>query len=285
MSLSVSPNPAPVRASPSDVDNFSNTLKCPVTLGPLTDAAMLIPCGHTISKVAADTIYQGIHRNKEGNETVNKQDPCPLCRHTVTAYYPNRVMQSLVSIALNIKLGKVLPLVSAAILDDAEKNLDTIPLPGLGAKFVLTTESWDPFDRDYGNDLVRKLLFKSQTQGSLFEEMEVLGYKDGGVALFLRFKKNSETACNYLSSCGINITNYNRNHGFYRSNPNNNKLLFSIISKHNEIPANKFILIRDLVMSGDWNHVTPLAANERLPVMDVEGTVDTPRSRPRRRLD
>lgn len=260
MSLSVSHIPPAVPASGLrlGISNFSNTLQCPVMITPLADAVMLIPCGHTISEIAANNIYREM-RIVNGRETAGNQAPCVICRAQVTAYHPNHAIRSLVGMLL-----EGLPLASAQLSADEEKNLDAIPFPGLGAKFVLTEGDWNI--NDSGSYLVRSLCFTSHTEGSLFQAMNVLGYRDGSVHISISFRENNRKAgMDYLSACGIDLDYYTRNVSkYYKSELIHNKLLFRILAKHNDIPADKFLLIRDLVARGNWNNVTPLAANESL---------------------
>lgn len=57
-----------------------NNLQCPVLFSPLTDAVLLAPCGHTVSKAAVHIL---------------KRDLCPVCRHKVKAFYPNYAVRTL----------------------------------------------------------------------------------------------------------------------------------------------------------------------------------------------
>jgi len=239
------PSPAVAEA----VSNFSNALECPVMLTLLKDAVLLTPCGHTISEVAAKNLYGAVQTIEE-RETVEKVAPCPLCRRNVVAYYPNHAMRSLVAITLGTKVEEVLPVVSASVQAAPEKDLDTIPFPGVAAKFVLRSGSWEPFES--GAALVRQLTFTSATEGSLFEEMGLLGYKDGRIALQITFKENRTAASQYLLDCGLKLDFIATNCGFYVSRTNDTKLLFRILAKHNEIPKEHFMFIRDLVTSGNW---------------------------------
>lgn len=260
MSLQVTNNP-PI--SSFDIRNFQNTLTCPVTLEPFTDdapAVMLIPCGHTISKVAANHMYCGMV-SKEDTERVNKPGPCPLCRRVVKAYYTNLIVQSIANQALNIKSEDVLLAVFAIVKADEKKDLDSIPFPGKGAHFVHISGNWNFFN---SGSLVRSLKFLTATPGSLFEAMSVLGYEDGSVALGIEYEK---AAISYLEACGIILgDNFKMIKCYISNNNDDTKLLFNIIAKHNKIPEDKFPLIHALVASGDWRTVTPLKPEELLPV-------------------
>lgn len=150
-----------------------------------------------------------------------------------------------IEMTLDIKSREDLPSASATIQPDKEKNLDDISFPGIGAHFALASGNWEIFDS--GADLVRQMTFVSQTKGSLFEKMGVLGYKDGSVAIFIEFEKNSKLVSDYLSQCGIDLDFISMDCGFYKSNLSDTKLLFRILAKHNYIPPDQFSLIRDLV--------------------------------------
>lgn len=245
-----------------DFNNFAKSLMCPVQLTPLKDAVILTPCGHTISEVAANSMYCGT-RDINGNEIVETKKLCPLCRRTVQAYYPNLIMRSLVESTLGVKLEEPLPAASAIIKADEEKDLDSIPFPGIGAHFVLTRGNWDNLIRQ-GN-VVRELVFTSQTGNSFFKEMSIQGHEDGHVSIFIEFKREDSASITYLLDCGIALSCSQEMVGCYRSTESDTKLLFKILAKYNEIPADKLPLIRELVASGDWRTVTPLKPGESLP--------------------
>lgn len=244
-----------MQASAVNISNISKSLECPVMATPLADAVMLTPCGHTISELAAKNIHRGMNQ-----DSVEKQAPCPLCRRTVTAYYPNLALRSLVSSILGIKLEEALPAICAEVSPDVEVDIDTVPFPGIGARFTQTNRGWDQII-PFNDELVREIKLVSEKKDSLFEEMSVLGYRDGGVAIFLTFKQFRTEASAYLQKLGIKA-DY---HPFLKSDKSNIKRLLSIIAKHNQIPADQFDLIKKLAESGDWTKVTPLQNGENLP--------------------
>jgi hypothetical protein len=60
-------------------------ISCPVSLEPLTSAMSLVPCGHKVNENEAVAMFGAM--TSEGAEKKDKE--CPLCRVTVTAYYPD----------------------------------------------------------------------------------------------------------------------------------------------------------------------------------------------------
>ena len=229
------------------IDNFEKSQKCAVMISDdLTDAFLLAPCGHSISKVAREEMYKG------GNNV-----HCPLCQTRVIECYPNHTLNSIVSQSVQMKLVDVLRTVS-----DGQKE-QSIPFPGTQARFVHASGDWEVLDS--GTDLAREMEFHSITRGSLFERFVVLGWKTGEVALTLKFLGKDKTI-SYLNDCGVQAPTLGSkgysNHS-YRSNSLDTKALFEVIAKHNDIPKHKFALIRDLVFVADWKTVTPLKWDEK----------------------
>lgn len=265
MSGSIGHSSSGMQAPPFAVSNFLNSLECPVMFTPLSDAVILVPCGHTISEIAAKQIYGGMS-GEGGTETVRNPAACPLGCRKVTAYYPNLIVRSLIGEVSSVKLEEALPLFSAALPGDDKINIDDIPFPGKGAKFVLSANHWNAH-YGTGGDLVRELEFKSQTSGSLFTKFSVLGYRDGSFAIFFNFeKKCKDAAIDYLSKCGIELKFIEREICHYKSDLSTTELVFRILAKHNDIPQDQFTLIRELVNSDDWRKVTPF--EEATPVTD-----------------
>lgn len=213
-----------------DYDNFNKNLECPVYITALQDAIMLIPCGHTISELAAKNIYQGAI-----STPLARKVPCPVCRTIVTAYYPNIVMRNLVQSLIGKKPEEILPNALTSL-----QVAETIPLPAKRARFVLSSEEW--------SDLKKQLHFTSTVKDSTFSKFSVYGDKDGGVCLGVFFDRKNR---NYLESCGISVDTSTE----YFSRPHTLKLLFQIIEKHNEIPEDYLPSIRNLVEKGNWFNV------------------------------
>ncbi|MBS0656465.1 MAG: hypothetical protein JSR46_11865, partial [Verrucomicrobia bacterium] len=229
------------------IDNFQSALECPVLMpNTLTDAVLLTPCGHSISEVACREMYKG-------KESIN----CPLCSTRVEAWYPNHALRSLVSQITGMNVLQLLRTISAEVKEEP------IPFPGIGARFVLARGDWEVLDCP--TDLVREMHFHSTTKGSLFEEMEIIGYKTGAVFIIIKFIGKEKTIA-YLNSCGVQVPSEG-SRGYsersYRSNAYDTKALFEVIARHNEIPKQTFALIRDLVYVGDWRTVTPLKWYEK----------------------
>jgi hypothetical protein len=242
---------APIIPKPANVANVAVSLVCPVYGTPLTDAVMLTPCGHTVSEVAASRLYHGMR-----DEAVANSVPCPLCRRVVKAFYPNQIVRAIAEETLGHKLPDVLPAVSAAIQADEAVNIDAIPFPGRGAKFV-SSGDWNQIV-DYPG-LVRELRFESHTSSSLFGGVVVLGRRTGQVVIAVMFNEHKKIAANYLSKCGIPIGPEISLIGEYYSDTRSLKPLFKILAKHNEFPADIYPLLCALVEAGDWTKVTPLA--------------------------
>ncbi len=235
----------------AQINNFSTLLQCPVLFTPLVDAVVLAPCGHTISASAVDQLYHSVLNEQEQVQT----PACPLCRRKITTHSPNMALRDLVSIALSIQLEKELPTISATLKTEEEIDPATIPFPGIPAKFVPKSGSWD-FE-DSNRATVRTLDFISQTTNSLFNRMSVHGHRNGEVSLRVHFENHKEIALEYLKKCGIKICKEHEICSFYISNLSDTKRLFKILMLHNEIPSDKIPLIRDLVIHGNWKTVTP----------------------------
>lgn len=57
-------------------------------------AQLLVPCGHSLSYSKAFEIFGMMQENGK----CEKQNPCPRCAKTITAYYPNLDLQDVVSV-------------------------------------------------------------------------------------------------------------------------------------------------------------------------------------------
>lgn len=226
--------------SPYQLSNLLNSLMSLVEQTSSRDIAVPTPCGKTISGVAADKIYRGM-RTMNGTEMVEDQEDLPLCGRKVRSYYSNSE-ESHVENDLGARL-------------EAEKNPDIMCFPGVGTNFVVMGGNWEIFTHgDFDEAVIRTLDFASQTSSSLFKKMSIQGHRNGDVTIWIEFEK---TAISYLSRCGIALDDEDEETRSYRSNKIDTKLLFEIIAKHIQLPADKLPLIRDLVASGNWKTVTP----------------------------
>lgn len=224
---------------PNAIENFQNNLECPVLMpNTLIDAVLLAPCGHSIGEVALKAMYKD-----------KVEIDCPLCRERVTAWFPNRSLRSIVGQALDL-----VPSIKAV----SEKQ-DPIPFPGKKARFIHVHGNWEVLDS--GTHLAREMNFQSTTCGSLFEEITILGCKNGTVSILIKFLGKEETI-SYLNQCGVQAPSQGSK-GSYRSNAYDTKALWSVIATHNEIPKNKVALLRELIYVGDWKIVTPLTAEDK----------------------
>lgn len=242
-----------------DFNNFANSLMCPVLDTPLNDAVMLIPCGHTISEVAATKIYHNM-RTISGYEMVETKKPCPLCRRNVQAYHPNLLVRSIVESTLGTKLEEMLPAASAVIKADEEKDFPaSLTFPGRGAHFALSEKtSVVTCICSHSYRTLEKLCFRSRTHNSFFKEMSILGDEEGNVSIYIKFDQEDDASIDYLSACGIVLCPIARATGWYQSKDRiTTQLLFKLLAKHNEIPGDKMPLIRNIVASGDWRTVSP----------------------------
>lgn len=217
--------------------NFFKSLECPVTLEFVEDAVLLIPCGHTISLYAANGLCE-VASDEDGIEKTTNQPLCPHCRDKIVALNPNLLVREIVSKGLEVPV--------TTQMDDKE---DTIPFPGTAGKFALSRGDWS--FKETKADLVRDLWFSNESREASFQEMEILGYRNGSVRIIIHFDPQ---ITNYLLHCGFIL----EGKYFYKSNSRTTKLLFKILAKYNEIPEDKFSLIQTLVESGDWRTVTPL---------------------------
>lgn len=226
-----------------DLSNCVNSLECPVTYKPLFDAVVLIPCGHTISEIAAKNIYRGMTYGE-----VEQQAPCPLCRRTAKAYYPNLTVRDFVGSLRKMHIKEALPIVSKKVMADAEIDLHTIPFPGKSANFVLSDGDWISRDKT-GMNLKRYLEFSSKTSGSFFKKVTFLGYEDNKIRISVDFNKyNKNLISDYFLKCGIEIDRIEKDRGTYFSNKLTTKLLFKIIMMHNELPEEYIPVIREAIL-------------------------------------
>jgi len=88
----------PTAVTRSEMDNLSTSLECPVSGDFLTDAVIIVPCGHTISEVVARSMYGSM---EEG--IIEKQADCPLCCCDVHAYYPNHLARLFAEMLLHVQ--------------------------------------------------------------------------------------------------------------------------------------------------------------------------------------
>jgi len=88
----------PTAVTRSEMDDLSTSLECPVSGDFLTDAVIVVPCGHTISEIAARSMYGSM---TEG--VIEKQGHCPLCCRDVQAYYPNHLARLFAEMLLHVQ--------------------------------------------------------------------------------------------------------------------------------------------------------------------------------------
>lgn len=142
-------------------------------------------------------------------------------------------------------------------------------LPGEGAVFTVKENSdWSNLFSS-GGPLVRTLSLLSSTPNSLIKKMEILGYRDGSIAISVNFdQKDIEIIRNYLKKNELDISQDFQ--GSYLSTKSEEvKKLFTILAEKNKIPDDKLQLITALVESCNWNSVTPLKGDQILPPLDL----------------
>lgn len=106
------------------------------------------------------------------------------------------------------------------------------------AKFVHESGDWSYFNS--GADLNRIMKFKSTTAYSMISSFDVLGYRDGDLAIFLHFKEKGESVSRYLQSFNIKPEFYEANAGFLKTRSRQQvEQVFSMLCNYNEIPIDK----------------------------------------------
>jgi hypothetical protein len=226
----------------NNVENFIKSLQCPISLSLLDKAVTLIPCCHKINEVNAKEMYGDL----QVNNCVSVSKPCPVCNTIVSHYYVDHFVRSLIQIVSGSKAEEIIPQASILIEAEPKENIDNIPFPGKGAKFVHKTGNWTFFYS--GGDLNRCMEFSSRNDDSLFTEFSLLGYRDGDVCISIHFEdKNYEIVKDYFKQIGLDHKDVEFFGMYIARNHDDVKLLFKILAKYNEIPADKFDFIKDLV--------------------------------------
>ncbi len=240
-------------AAQLDVKHFLRSLTCPIGLDPLRQAVNLFPCCHKVNQVAAEKRHGKI---VEGHCELKER--CVVCNTEVVDYAPDDTIRDLAgSVFGHEKDLESLP-THPLVLEQKRAEIG-ISYPGPSAIFIWTGGEWDkPFDS--GGDLCRLMHFMSITDNSLLEGFRLLGYYGGQISLAIDFKKDGSFK-KFLKShrmfCSIN--------GSYRTETLQElKTLFRIIALNNEIPADQFNQIRQIVERGACD---PLSEPSRSPFL------------------
>lgn len=228
---------------------LQDQLLCPVFLEPLFEAVSLVPCAHKVQQAAAEKIFGTTH----GGWLVQSDKPCPVCRISVIGYMVDHSMRNTVKQLFELSendLNAMLATVKGKLAEKCKAvkkdALVAMPYPGKRARFVHQVGNWDLFYLP-GN-LCRKMEFISSTKDSLIEDFSLLGYKNGKVAIQVKFSEGNNIV-EYLKQFDIIVDRIDLI-GYMTKNQDQLKVIFNIIAQNNEIPASHFEKIRDIVAKG-----------------------------------
>lgn len=145
----------------------------------------------------------------------------------------------------------------------AQFNTGYVPFPGKRANFRLKSGDWK-VDLSSIDDLVRRLEFASETDQSFIEEVAICGYRKGEVKLQVVVNQSYEKiAASYFTQIGFG--EWFEGYGCTVDKSQGMENLFSIIAWNNTFPKTHRQLLEKLVKAGEWESVTPLAPDEKLP--------------------
>lgn len=198
------------------VNNFWDSLLCPVQMNPLTEAVALFPCCHKVNEIAAKRLFGSVV-----NDRCELKTPCVVCRETVTSYYPDPIMRG----AVSFFLGEVPE--KSKVLEQEPIQENDLPYPGKPATFeqVRITHS----------RLCRKMNFESTTPDSLLESFDLFGYKNGSIAILVTFaERDLDAFRTYIRA--HQIVSKCEDGWLIIQNPKDLEKFFQILSRNNVIP-------------------------------------------------
>lgn len=222
-----------------------------VSLEIMRQPVVLVPCGHSLDQRTAEQIHGII--TKEG-QCENQRTTCSLCRKHVTTYVPNHALRDVIERIAGASAEQIaaLPKESLVIEERGEQvDINSIPFPGMGARFVHNYGNWERMSS--GADLVRIMKFKSATEGSLFYEFSLLGYRDGTIRISVDTKAR-ELVANYLQQLQfVKDFLWGCCDCFRSETDEDTRTLFTILARNNEIPAEYYDRMKQIVESGHWD--------------------------------
>lgn len=231
----------------TSAEKLAHVLECPVNAHPLASAVSLSPCMHKLNEVVAQQLF-GI---MQGDQCAKKNIECPECTVIVTAYYPDRMVRSVVKAAQDLLGSKLnhLNLVRPGAIESDQKKGKEIIYPGMSGKFKLISVNLLTSDCS--------IHFQNTAQGSLFKELVVRGHEDEGIGMSVTFKREQVgKVIEYLESRQL----WSYELMFFRSvasvkvtQPQCLKIFFSLFIRHNEIPAPWQSNISKWVEVGKWS--------------------------------
>lgn len=231
-----------------EISNLLNSLTCPVTLNPMTDAVTLMPCCHKISEAAATSMFKGVQKGSffEVEKTTGlwsyfgckNTGLCPYCKTPVTGYGIDRTIREFAKVLL---VDQKLTLTTKEV--EAEKKELPIPFPGKRAKFYATTD-W--------ND--KKLLFFKTNDDALIQTVYVKEEENGAIQLgcFIEGEKNRHSFSDYHKKLGVEDQFLGYICGTFRFEGEDCKIIFEDLARHNTFPCDEYELITSLFESGNW---------------------------------
>lgn len=236
-----------------DIDNFVSALTCPIDHTPLREAMNLHPCADKISKSALEKIP------KRPDGTF----PCPFCRCTITGSTPDNFVRNLVEMVVGKKQNL---LATAAALIKPQEGFfnESTPYPGNSSKFHVEGGAWQA-NLQHGVYLVREMVFKTQTIDPLIDEVRLCGYEKGKISLGIIFRReNRDILYSYLKQ--LSFTSHDLSYSaisYYFTHPIELKLIYNVLVKNNQFPEAELLLMHKVIEAGNWETITPLAAENQ----------------------
>lgn len=227
-----------------DVNSFLYDLRCPVGRDPLIKAVSLWPCLHKVNQGVAETQY-----GKTDNGSCElKGKICVVCRISVVGWAPDHTIRNLAAQVFGHEKDLESLPTHPLVLEEKATEVDLPPYPGVKAVLVHAGGDWNTII-ETGSPLVRKVDFKSITQDSSLEEFSLLGYTSGGVAISIQYRQDVSFP-KYLLAHGILCTGMGDDFHYQSKMPQELKILFGIVARNNQIPAEQFNQIHAIVERG-----------------------------------
>lgn len=239
-----------------EVQNLLLSAQDPVTLQIFENPVCLMPCGHSLSKEVAKTMY-----NMKDNLQIAKPGPCPLCKTVVVACIPNHSLRQLIDVLISkvqASAATVLPCVTQKL---AEEVRPVVPFPGKGARFECAN-AWHSFSS--GGTLCKQMLLRSVTPSSFLGEVIVSGYDNGSIMITIKFRKNEWTNSGQMILEDRIFDKFVSDSGFkpdissscfYAKTRSELEWVFRVLADHNELPEKEFQLMKRLVETQEWRSV------------------------------
>jgi hypothetical protein len=228
-------------------ETLEKELTCPVSLRLLREAVSLVPCSHKVNEeIARELFNEIISRQVDASLSIC----CPICRERATRYIQDDTTRNIVKKIFDPEPQRslTLPRSSFQLEKKPKKNL---PFPGVPARFSLVKSKWETtIDyRKFRSLLHRELSLVSDTETSIFKEINLCGYKDGSQVLTVYARVQSKELENYMRTHDFIDSNFTSS--FAAKDAVSIKRLFKLISEHNEIPEPYYTQIHEIIETKD----------------------------------